>query len=61
MAHALRAMVAALDLSGILQRLSDIRNSGGYLRALTGQAAEGRFSPGPMLMARLNTGGQHAA
>lgn len=53
--------VAALALSGILQRLSDIRNPGGYLRALTGQAAEGRFSPGPMLMALLNTAGQRAA
>ncbi|OYU16659.1 MAG: replication initiation protein [Rhodobacteraceae bacterium PARR1] len=52
---------AALALSGILQRLASIRNPGGYLRALSRQAAEGRFSPGPMLMALLNTAGQKAA
>lgn len=52
---------AALALSGILQRMADIRNPGGYLRALSRQAAEGRFSPGPMLMALLNTAGQRAA
>lgn len=52
---------AALALSGILQRMADIRNPGGYLRALSRQAAEGKFSPGPMLMALLNTAGQRAA
>lgn len=52
---------AALALSGILQRMADIRNPGGYLRALSRQAAEGRFSPGPMLMALLNTAGQRPA
>lgn len=59
--HIMGPEVAALALSGILQRLSDIRNPGGYLRALTAQAAEGRFSPGPMLMALLNTTGQRAS
>lgn len=52
---------AALALSGILQRMADIRNPGGYLRALSRQAAEGKFSPGPMLMALLNTAGQRAS
>jgi replication initiation protein RepC len=52
---------AALALSGILQRLSKIQNPGGYLRALSRQAAEGKFSPGPMLMALLNTANPRAA
>lgn len=62
--EALRIMgpeIAALALSGILQRMASIRNPGGYLRALSAQAAEGKFSPGPMLMALLNTAGQRAA
>lgn len=59
--HLMGAENAALALSGILQRLADIRNPGGYLRALSQKAAEGRFSPGPMLMALLNTTGQKAA
>lgn len=62
--EALRIMgpeVAALALSGILQRMAEIRNPGGYLRALSAQAAEGKFSPGPMLMALLNTAGQRAS
>jgi replication initiation protein RepC len=59
--HFMGPEVAALALAGILQRLSGIRNPGGYLRALSSQAAEGRFSPGPMLMALLNTAGQRPA
>lgn len=59
--HLMGPANAALALAGILQRLSDIRSPGGYLRSLSRQAAEGRFSPGPMLMALLNTAGQRAA
>lgn len=46
--------VAAITLAGILQRVSDIRSPGGYLRALTTKAANEGFSPGPMIMALLN-------
>ena len=46
--------VAAITVVGILQRISDIQNPGGYLRALTQKAETGGFSPGPMIMALLN-------
>ncbi len=45
--------VAAITLAGILQRISEIRSPGGYLRALSRKAAAGAFSPGPMIMALL--------
>ena len=45
--------VAAITMAGILQRVDDIRSPGGYLRALTGKAADKGFSPGPMIMALL--------
>ena len=47
--------VAATTVAGILQRVSDIKNPGGYLRSLTGKAEAGSFSPGPMIMSLLNT------
>ncbi len=50
--------VAAITLAAMLQRVSEIQSPGGYLRALTRKAADGAFSPGPMVMALLNTGGQ---
>lgn len=37
----------------ILQDAARIRQPGGYLRALSRRAAEGGFSPGPMVMALL--------
>ncbi|WP_424988275.1 plasmid replication protein RepC [Microbulbifer sp. S227A] len=46
---------AAITVACILQRFSHIRCAGGYLRNLSGRAAEGAFSPGPMVMALLNT------
>ncbi|UOA28885.1 plasmid replication protein RepC [Pseudosulfitobacter sp. DSM 107133] len=55
--HAQRDMgpeVAAITVAAILQRVSDISAPGGYLRALSRKAAEGTFSPGPMVMALLN-------
>lgn len=55
------AEVASLALAGILQRMAHIRSPGGYLRSLSAQAAVGKFSPGPMLMALLNTSEQRAA
>ena len=45
--------VAAITLVAILQRVSDIQSPGGYLRALSRKAADGAFSPGPMVMALL--------
>ena len=45
---------AAVALAYILQRAEMIRNPGGYLRALTGKAANGVFSAGPMVMALLS-------
>ncbi|WP_421701010.1 plasmid replication protein RepC [Aliiroseovarius sp.] len=55
-AEAVEAMgpeVAAITVAGILQRVSDIKSPGGYLRALSRKAAVGAFSPGPMIMALL--------
>ena len=48
--------VAAITVAGILQRVAEINSPGGYLRALTRKAEDGAFSPGPMIMALLNTG-----
>lgn len=45
--------VAAVTVAAILQRASEIRSPGGYLRALSRKATEGGFSPGPMVMALL--------
>ncbi|MFC2970519.1 plasmid replication protein RepC [Acidimangrovimonas pyrenivorans] len=53
--------VAAVTVAAILQRVSDIRSPGGYLRALTGKAAAGGFSPGPMVMALLTRESADAA
>ncbi len=53
--------VAAVAVAAILQRVDAIRNPGGYLRALSAKAAAGSFSPGPMIMALLNTEGSRAA
>jgi replication initiation protein RepC len=53
--------VAAVVVAAMLQRMDAIRNPGGYLRALSAKAAAGSFSPGPMIMALLNTEGARAA
>ena len=45
--------VAAVTVTAILQRVAEIKSPGGYLRALTQKAADGKFSPGPMVMALL--------
>ncbi|WP_102225654.1 plasmid replication protein RepC [Acidimangrovimonas sediminis] len=44
---------AAITVLAMLQRTEEIRNPGGYLRALTSKAAGGSFSPGPMIMALM--------
>ncbi|WP_043617609.1 plasmid replication protein RepC [Ensifer sp. ZNC0028] len=48
---------AAVVIACILERAGHINSAGGYLRDLTGRAAKGEFSLGPMLMALLRTGG----
>lgn len=48
---------AAITVCAMMQRLGDIQNPGGYLRALTAKAAAAAFSPGPMIMSLLNSGG----
>ncbi|MFN3615594.1 MAG: plasmid replication protein RepC, partial [Rubrimonas sp.] len=53
--------VAAVVLAAILQRADRIDRPGGYLRALTARAADGGFSPGPMVMALLRSEGRCAA
>lgn len=52
---------AAATVACILQRFSDIKSPGGYLRALASKAAVGTFSPGPMVMALLNMPDRAAA
>jgi replication initiation protein RepC len=50
---------AAIVLAAMLERFTDIKSPGGYLRALTSKAASGQFSCGPMVMALI--GRQRAA
>ena len=44
---------AAVVIAAMLERITEIHSPGGYLRALTAKAAEGRFSSGPMVMALM--------
>ncbi len=44
---------AAVVIAAMLERVTEIRSPGGYLRALTAKAAAGRFSSGPMVMALM--------
>jgi replication initiation protein RepC len=44
---------ASIVVVAMLERFSDIRSPGGYLRALTSKAATGEFSCGPMVMALI--------
>jgi replication initiation protein RepC len=52
---------AAITLACILQRTGHIARPGGYLRRLSAKAAEGRFTPGPMVMALLRGEAARAA
>ncbi|MHC0054666.1 plasmid replication protein RepC [Actibacterium sp. D379-3] len=58
---AMGAENASITLACILQKVSEIRSPGGYFRTLIEQAEAGRFTPGPMVMALLNTSEQQAA
>ncbi|MCA2012105.1 replication initiation protein [Cereibacter sphaeroides] len=51
--RALGAEEAAIVLLAMLERFSDLRSPGGYLRTLARKANEGSFSSGPMVMALL--------
>jgi len=44
---------ASIVVVAMLERFSEIRSPGGYLRALTSKAAAGEFSCGPMVMALI--------
>jgi replication initiation protein RepC len=44
---------AAVVVAAMLERYTEIKSPGGYLRHLTDKAEEGRFSCGPMIMALL--------
>ena len=59
--HHMGSVTASTVLACILQKGTAIHSPGGYLRALTGKAAEGCFSPGPMVMALLQADGKQAA
>ena len=45
---------ASIVVVAMLERFTDIRSPGGYLRALTSKAAAGEFSCGPMVMALMS-------
>jgi len=47
----LGAEQASVVIAAMLQRVSQIRSPGGYLRHLVRKAGSGGFSPGPMIMA----------
>lgn len=59
--HHMTPAVAAIAVACILQSFERIANPGGYLRALSRKAAEGSFSPGPMVMALLRAENTRAA
>ncbi len=44
---------ASITIAGLLQRSSEIRSPGGYLRQLTAKAGKGGYTAGPMVMALL--------
>lgn len=52
---------AAIAVACMLQSVDRIAKPGGYLRALARKAAEGSFSPGPMVMALLRAENERAA
>ncbi|MEO1458516.1 MAG: plasmid replication protein RepC [Pseudomonadota bacterium] len=49
---------ASVTLACMLERITEIRSPGGYLRSLSRKAAAGTFSPIPMVTALLNTSGR---
>ena len=59
--HVMGPASAAVAVCAMLQKVGSIHNPGGYLRALSGKAAQAGFSPGPMIMALLNGENRTAA
>lgn len=55
--EAMGELSAAITVAAILERADVIRSAGGYLRALTERAEQGRFSVRPMLAALEKDGG----
>ena len=51
--NAMGPPAAAVTLACMLERMDRIRSPGAYLRSLSRKAAEGAFSPGPMVMSLL--------
>jgi replication initiation protein RepC len=45
---------ASIVVVAMLERFSEIKSPGGYLRALTSKAAAGEFTCGPMVMALMS-------
>jgi len=56
--EAMGAPAAAATVAAILERAEHIRSPGGYLRALTERAEQGKFSVKPMLAALEGVGGE---
>ena len=56
--EAMGAPAAAATVAAILERAEHIRSPGGYLRALTERAEQGKFSVKPMLAALEGGGGE---
>lgn len=52
---------AATAVAALLERFSDLRSPGGYLRALTAKAAAGTFTTNSMIIALLKKQEPHAA
>ncbi|MCI2396008.1 plasmid replication protein RepC [Aliiroseovarius sediminis] len=52
---------AAITVACMLQRAEHIAKPGGYLRSLSARAADGAFTPGPMVMALLRAENVKAA
>ncbi len=51
--HVMGPEEAAVVVVAMLERFSEIRSAGGYLRSLTTHAMDGAFSCGPMIMALM--------
>ena len=49
----IRLKESAIVLAAMLERFASLLSPGGYLRSLSQQAAEGAFSPEPMVMALI--------
>jgi replication initiation protein RepC len=50
---AMGAQVAGITICCLVQRIDDIRSPGGYLRTLTAQAQDGKYSISRVVMALI--------